>query len=101
MQLLLTTDMCIVSRYSLQIEKHIVNSEYLRFSSGSVLYMTSILDCTLRDGGYINNWNFNDEFVDNYLQLMSDLKVDFVELGFINKTKKYKNSKIVKIWKNM
>ena len=24
-----------------------------------------ILDCTLRDGGYINNWRFSKNFTDN------------------------------------
>ena len=26
-----------------------------------------ILDCTLRDGGYYNNWNFNLGLIQNYL----------------------------------
>lgn len=59
--------------------------------------MKYILDCTLRDGGYINNWNFNDNFIDNYLGLMTELKVEFVELGFINKTKYYKNKIVGKL----
>ena len=27
-----------------------------------------ILDCTLRDGGYYNNWSFNKKFINNYLR---------------------------------
>ena len=50
-----------------------------------------ILDCTLRDGGYINNWNFDDTFINEYLSLMSKLNIDFVEIGFINNYKTYKN----------
>lgn len=41
-----------------------------------------ILDCTLRDGGYYNNWHFSIEFVWSYLQLCSDLQIDLVEIGF-------------------
>jgi len=41
-----------------------------------------LLDCTLRDGGYYNNWDFDQELVDAYLQAMSALSVDYVELGF-------------------
>ena len=28
---------------------------------------TKLLDCTIRDGGYINNWNFSDDFVNDRL----------------------------------
>jgi 4-hydroxy 2-oxovalerate aldolase len=41
-----------------------------------------ILDCTLRDGGYYNEWNFSTEIVASYLEAMAALKVDFVEIGF-------------------
>ena len=50
-----------------------------------------ILDCTLRDGGYINNWNFDEIFLHKYLDLMEKNKVDYVEIGFINKIQSYKN----------
>ena len=29
-----------------------------------------ILDCTLRDGGYYNEWNFSRQLVDRYLQAL-------------------------------
>ena len=41
-----------------------------------------ILDCTLRDGGYYNKWNFSGTFLRDYLKLMSIYKVDWVEIGF-------------------
>ena len=44
--------------------------------------MTKILDCTLRDGGYYNNWFFDQSLVKNYLSAMQETKIDFVELGF-------------------
>jgi 4-hydroxy 2-oxovalerate aldolase len=40
------------------------------------------LDCTLRDGGYYNDWDFSPELVSDYLQAMAALDVDFVEVGF-------------------
>lgn len=40
-----------------------------------------ILDCTLRDGGYYNSWNFPSEVVSDYLAAMAAAKVDIVELG--------------------
>ena len=41
-----------------------------------------ILDCTLRDGGYYNNWEFNRELINEYLKVMNNLEIDFVEIGF-------------------
>ena len=41
-----------------------------------------LIDCTLRDGGYYNSWDFSTELINDYLQVMSDLPVDYVELGF-------------------
>ena len=52
--------------------------------------MTKILDCTLRDGGYYTNWDFNDETVDAYIQAMNVLPIDYLELGYRNNpTKEY------------
>lgn len=41
-----------------------------------------VLDCTLRDGGYYNDWDFSPELVESYLSAMKAAKVDVVELGF-------------------
>lgn len=41
-----------------------------------------ILDCTLRDGGYYNNWEFSNNLINEYLKVMNDLQIDFVEIGF-------------------
>ena len=49
---------------------------------------SKILDCTLRDGGYYNNWDFPKDLVDNYLSTMSKIGVDYVELGFRSFEKK-------------
>lgn len=40
------------------------------------------LDCTLRDGGYYNAWDFPEEVVGEYLEAMQAAGVDVVELGF-------------------
>ena len=44
-----------------------------------------ILDCTIRDGGYTNEWKFKDKFVKEVYRAVSDANIDFMELGFINK----------------
>ncbi len=41
-----------------------------------------ILDCTLRDGGYYNKWDFDRTIVDRYLINVKSSSVDVVELGF-------------------
>jgi 4-hydroxy 2-oxovalerate aldolase len=43
---------------------------------------TKLLDCTLRDGGYYNNWDFPKNLVNEYLATMSKVGIDYVEIGF-------------------
>lgn len=40
-----------------------------------------LLDCTLRDGGYYNAWDFSEELIQHYLQAMDSVGIDYVELG--------------------
>ena len=40
------------------------------------------LDCSLRDGGYYNNWDFDEQLINNYLQVLSYIGVDYCEIGF-------------------
>ncbi|WP_410474902.1 aldolase catalytic domain-containing protein [Guyparkeria sp. TX1] len=40
------------------------------------------LDCTLRDGGYYNTWDFSTDVIHQYLEAMQAAGVDVVELGF-------------------
>ncbi len=40
------------------------------------------LDCTFRDGGYYNGWNFDINLIQDYLFAMSSSNIDYVELGF-------------------
>jgi len=39
-------------------------------------------DCTLRDGGYYNSWDFSKELVQKYLDAVQLAGVNVVELGF-------------------
>ena len=41
-----------------------------------------ILDCTFRDGGYYNNWDFEPALVRRYLSAVNNAGVDIIELGF-------------------
>lgn len=41
-----------------------------------------ILDCTLRDGGYYTNWDFDDTVVQSYIESINQLPIDFIEIGY-------------------
>ncbi|MBP3476283.1 MAG: aldolase catalytic domain-containing protein [Lachnospiraceae bacterium] len=42
-----------------------------------------LLDCTLRDGGYINDWNFGKHTIQDILAKLVESNVDYVEVGFL------------------
>ncbi|AJA47301.1 hypothetical protein CPAST_c12010 [Clostridium pasteurianum DSM 525 = ATCC 6013] len=44
----------------------------------------NILDCTLRDGGYVNNWSFSDHTASNLIDSLIQAKIEFIELGYIS-----------------
>ena len=41
-----------------------------------------LLDCTLRDGGYYTNWDFDKKLVLTYCKSMEKLPIDYVEIGY-------------------
>jgi 4-hydroxy 2-oxovalerate aldolase len=41
-----------------------------------------VLDCTVRDGGLINKWQFSDEFVRKVFLALSQAGVDYMEVGY-------------------
>lgn len=43
-----------------------------------------LLDCTIRDGGYVNNWNFSDEQVRACYHACLKSGVEYMEIGFRN-----------------
>lgn len=40
------------------------------------------LDCTLRDGGYYNLWDFSTDLINEYLMAVKAVGVNYVEVGF-------------------
>ena len=42
-----------------------------------------VLDCTLRDGGYINDWNFGKEKAQIIVNLLQKANLDYIEVGFL------------------
>ena len=43
-----------------------------------------LLDCTIRDGGYVNDWNFTDKQVRECYIACSNSGVEYMEIGFKN-----------------
>ena len=41
-----------------------------------------LLDCSFRDGGYYNNWKFSYSQLNEYIQKISNSKIDVIEIGF-------------------
>jgi 4-hydroxy 2-oxovalerate aldolase len=41
-----------------------------------------ILDCTLRDGGYYTNWDFDKNLVNTYINSCNELPIDYLEVGY-------------------
>jgi len=44
----------------------------------------NLLECTLRDGGYITNWNFDDKIIIDTIYELIEANLDFVEVGYLN-----------------
>ena len=44
----------------------------------------AVLDCTLRDGGYVNNWEFPHDVNKRVLSALLSSGVEIIECGFIN-----------------
>lgn len=43
-----------------------------------------LLDCTLRDGGYINDWEFGHSVITGTYKRLDVAGVDFIEVGFLD-----------------
>ena len=52
----------------------------------------NILDCTLRDGGYINDWKFSDNQIVNIISALKNANIDIIELGYLNDKKGQKSN---------
>lgn len=53
-----------------------------------------ILDCTLRDGGYVNDWLWGTKEAKDIINLSGTTGVDYIELGFIDNFQTIKDGQI-------
>ena len=49
---------------------------------------TTLIDCTLRDGGYYNNWDFDPELIRKYIYAVYKAGINHIELGYRSKKEK-------------
>jgi len=43
-----------------------------------------VIDCTVRDGGLMNKWQFDDKFVRQVYQGLTEAGIDYMEIGYIS-----------------
>lgn len=53
-----------------------------------------ILDCTLRDGGYVNQWEFGYDNICKIVENLSDAHIDYIECGFVKAVEYDKNKSL-------
>ncbi len=44
----------------------------------------NLLECTLRDGGYITDWNFEDSMIKDTVSKLIESQFDYIEIGYLN-----------------
>jgi 4-hydroxy 2-oxovalerate aldolase len=48
-----------------------------------------LLDCTLRDGGYVNDWEFGHDKITEIFERLVSSGVEFIEIGFLDERRKF------------
>lgn len=48
-----------------------------------------LLDCTLRDGGYVNDWNFGHSVITGTYKRLDVAGVDYIEVGFLDERREF------------
>lgn len=54
-----------------------------------------ILDCTLRDGGYVNDWEFGENNIRRIIKNLSEASIEAIECGFLSQTKKSRKNQSI------
>ncbi len=54
-----------------------------------------LLDCTLRDGGYVNDWNFGHDNLISIFERLVDASVDIIEIGFLDERRPFDINKSI------
>ncbi len=58
-------------------------NNYFNFDINSYYENIKILDCTLRDGGHLNNSLFGEKIIKNTISNLAKSNIDIIEIGFL------------------
>ena len=53
-----------------------------------------VVDCTVRDGGLMNKWQFDDKFVKGVYDACVEAGVDYMEIGYISSEKAFNRNEV-------
>ena len=54
-----------------------------------------LLDCTLRDGGFVNDWNFGIGSIKSIINRLDYAGIDIIEVGFIDERREYDENRSI------
>lgn len=57
--------------------------------------MIELLDCTLRDGGYVNDWEFGSNNLISIYERLAAAEVDIVEVGFLDERRPFDKNRSI------
>ena len=58
-------------------------------NKGDIMRHIQLLDCTLRDGGYINDWEFGHNKLVSLFERIAQSGVEIIEVGFIDEKRPF------------
>jgi 4-hydroxy 2-oxovalerate aldolase len=53
-----------------------------------------VIDCTVRDGGLMNKWQFDDEFVRKTYEAICAARVDYMEIGYLSSESAFSRNEV-------
>ena len=53
-----------------------------------------VIDCTVRDGGLMNKWQFDDKFVRAVYQALTEAAVDYMEIGYLSSESAFSRAEV-------
>lgn len=54
-----------------------------------------LLDCTLRDGGFINDWKFGHDDIINIFERSVSAGTDIIEVGFLDERREFDKNRTI------
>ncbi len=54
-----------------------------------------LLDCTLRDGGYVNDWEFGSDTISATFDRLCEADIDIIELGFLDDRRPFDKNRTI------